>query len=91
MWARNTEKEFVKDSIDHKLDQLLLDITKLNQQIQESIYEIDVIISGTISGSNAIENSIRHAFAEYSNCVTDIYASKNCINQIQTEEWVNDD
>jgi hypothetical protein len=92
MWVQDNQK---KSELFHIKNDLNSSVTNLNHeigQLNETISLIDYAIGGIPSGKdNELSDYCRRVQEDINYCISRIEYCKNCLDQLNTEKWVEND
>ena len=92
MWIKNNDKERIKSYLKSDIESNITNITDLSNHIHGLISAIDRATAGTPSGKGRdMIDEYQKVLSELSTALQDLYACRNCVEQLDTREWVDDE
>ena len=92
MWVKNNDKERVKSYLKSDVGSNITNVTDFRNRIHDLISAIDRATAGTPSGmEREMIDGCKKAVSHLSDALQNLNVCQNCIDQINTMEWVDDE
>ena len=91
MWVANNDKERVKCYLKSDIESNITNLSDASNHIHDTISAINMATAGSLSGSDRqMIDECQRAIKEISECLQNLYACRNYLDQLDTREWVDD-
>lgn len=92
MWVINNEKERVKTYLQSDIESNRTNITDASNHVYRTISAINYVMDGSVIGAGRkVTDDCQQAMQKLQEALNMLAVCRNCVDQLDTGEWVDDD